>query len=374
MRIEQLARPAVASLPVYEPGKPVELVARDLGLDPSAIVKLASNENPLGPPPAAVRALAAAAGEVHRYPDNACWRLRQMLAERLGVPGAQLVFGAGSNELINLVATVFLGPGREAVMGRGAFISYRIATLQAGAAPIEVPLRDFTHDLEAMRAAITPQTGVVFLPSPNNPTGTANPAADVEAFARDLPPHVVLCFDAAYAEYHDDGPDLRPFIAAGRPVLVLRTFSKIYGLSGLRVGYGFAPEPLIALLERVRPPFNVSVPAQVAAEAALTETDWVERSRAANAAGLRQVTAGLEALGFPVVPSRGNFVLAEFGDGAAWNAALLRNGVIVRPVGGYGFGGHLRLSIGTEAENARLLEVLTSLRRTGELAQTARQT
>jgi len=373
MMLQELARPAVATQPVYEPGKPVELVARELGLDPASIVKLASNENPLGPPPGAVRALAAAACEVNRYPDNACWRLRQLLAERLGVAAGQLVFGAGSNELINLLAAVFLAPGREAVMGRGAFISYRIATLLAEATPVEVPLVDFRHDLTAMREAITERTRVVFLPSPNNPTGTANPAAEIEAFARDLPEHVVLCFDSAYAEYQEAGPDLLPLVAAGRPLLILRTFSKIYGLSGLRVGYGIATPDLVALLERVRPPFNVSVPAQVAAEAALREEGWVERSRAANAAGLAQMTEGLEALGFAVVPSQGNFVLAEFGDAAGWNRALLQNGVIVRPVAGYGFPRHLRLSIGTAAENARLLEVLTGLRRTGGTGQTAPQ-
>lgn len=373
MNLQELARAAVATQPVYEPGKPVEVVARELGLDPAMIVKLASNENPLGPPPGAVRALAAVAGEVSRYPDNSCWRLRQMLASRLGLAPDHLVFGAGSNELINLVASVFLSAGREAVMGRGAFISYRIATLLAEGTPVEVPLVDFRHDLTALRQAITDRTRLVFLPSPNNPTGTANPSAEIEALARDLPEHVVLCFDAAYAEYQEDGPDLLPLVASGRPVLILRTFSKIYGLSGLRVGYGIATPKLVGLVERVRPPFNVSVPAQAAAAAALEEPGWVEHSRAANAAGLAQVTAGLEDLGFPVVPSQGNFVLAEFGDAAAWNQALLRQGVIVRPVGGYGYSRHLRISIGTTAENNRLLEVLAGLRRSGGPGQNAHQ-
>jgi len=200
MKIADLARKAVATQPVYEPGKPVELVARELGLDPRSIVKLASNENPLGPPPSARRALLEAAAEIHRYPDNGCWRLRQELADRLEVEPGQLVFGAGSNELITLLAAVFLGPGREAVMARGAFLSYRIATLLAEGTPVEVPLVEFRHDLTALCAAITERTRLVYLPTLNNPTGTVVSAAEVEAFARDLPDSVVLCVDSAYAE------------------------------------------------------------------------------------------------------------------------------------------------------------------------------
>lgn len=356
MRLTDLARPAVLQQPVYEPGKPIEVAARELGLRPEDFVKLASNENPLGPSPAAVAAARAALGEAHRYPDNACWALRRALAARWDLPADHFVFGAGSNELITLAAAVFAGPGVEVVMARGAFASYKIATLLAGGTPVEVPLRDYAHDLPALAAAITPRTRLVFVASPNNPTGGTNPAAELLALAEALPPHVVLVADDAYAEFRAQPVDWRPCLRAGAKLLVLRTFSKVYGLGGLRVGYGVAAPELVRLLDRLRPPFNVSGPAQAAALAALGDEAWVARTLAVNAAGRAQLEAGLRALGARPVPGEGNFLLVEQPRGGAVAAELQRRGVIVRPLGGYQMPDHLRISIGTEPENARLLE------------------
>lgn len=354
-------RRAIPALPVYQPGRPIDLVAREQGLQPDQVVKLASNENPLGPPDGVAEAVAQALAQGHRYPDNAGWQLTQRLAGLLDVDEGQIVLGAGSNELFYLLCELFVEPGVEVVLGAYAFISYRIATLRAGGTPVEVPMPGLTHDLDALLAAITPRTRLVFLPNPNNPTGTRVETDALLRFVEALPEHVVLCYDEAYAEYQEAPADLRPCLARGRKLVITRTFSKIYGLAALRIGYGITDPELAGLLNAVRPPFNTSSLAQAAACAALDAADWVARARTANRDGLEQLARGLKALGLDVVPSHTNFVLVRVPEAAECAAQLQRQGVIVRPVANYRLPEHLRISVGTTAENARLLDALASV-------------
>ncbi|MDD2764517.1 MAG: histidinol-phosphate transaminase [Opitutaceae bacterium] len=351
MDAARFARPHILNQPVYQPGKPIAHVAREFGLDAARIDKLASNENPLGPSPMALAAATAALRGVNLYPDGCCWDLNGKLAERLQVGRDQLVLGNGSNEILELVAHVFLGPGTEAIMGVHGFAVYRLVTLLMGAKPVEVPMPGFAHDLAAMRAAVMPRTRVVFLASPNNPTGTAHTEAELIAFARSLPENVLFVLDEAYAEYQDRAPDLRPLIAEGRPVLCTRTFSKIYGLAGLRVGYGYTRPDIAALLHRARQPFNINAVAQAAALAALDDDDFVRRSRENNRAGLQQLAAGFRELGLEHVPSEANFILVQVPDGAKAFQFLQARGTIVRPFGD--LPDHVRITVGTPDQNAR---------------------
>jgi histidinol-phosphate aminotransferase len=360
MTINDLAQRHVMSQPVYEPGKPIEYVARELGLDPTTIIKLASNENPVGSSPKALKAVRAALKDSQLYPDGGCVRLRDRIAAKLGLKPEQIAVGNGSNELLELLGHAFLGAGDEVVMGKPAFIVYKLVALLFGAKPVEVPLVDHKHDLVAMAAAITPRTKLVYLACPNNPTGTANSEAEILAFVRALPEHVVFVLDEAYAEYVVNPPDLRPLIAEGRKVICLRTFSKIYGLAGFRVGYGYASAELVALLNRVRQPFNVNSVAQEAAIAALDDDAFVRRSRRVNDAGLKQLTKGFKQLGLEVAPSAANFLLVKVGDGNAAFQKLQKAGVIVRPVGGYGLPEWVRVTVGTKAQNARLLALMAT--------------
>jgi len=361
MNLESLVNPTVLSQPVYEPGKPIEEVARELGLDPAGIIKLASNENPNGPSPKAVAAAMAALKQGELYPDGGCFALRQKLAARHGLDPAQFVVGNGSNEILELLGHVFLRPGDEVVMGNPAFVVYKLVTLLFGGRPVEVPLKQWAHDLPAMAAAITPRTKLVFVASPNNPTGATNRAEDLLAFARALPEHVVFAFDEAYAEYLDQPPDLRPLIAEGRKVIGLRTFSKIFGLASLRVGYGYASPALAALLNRVRQPFNVNAIGQAAAIAVLDDAAFATRNAADNRAGLAQLGAGLRALGLETVPSQANFLLVRVGDGGRVFAALQQRGVIVRPVKPYGLPEWIRVTVGTPGQNERFLRELAAV-------------
>ena len=358
MRLESLVKPGVLAQPVYEPGRPIEDVARELGIDPAGIIKLASNENPLGPSPRALDAAREALLHGELYPDGACFALRQKLAQAYGLSPAQFVVGNGSNEILELLGHVLLGPGDEAVMGAPAFVVYKLVAMLFGAKPVEVPLDGFRHDLKAMARAVTPRTKIVFVASPNNPTGTPNGEAEILDFARSLPEHVVLAYDEAYAEYQDNPPDLRPLIREGRPVVCLRTFSKIYGLASLRVGYGYAAEEFAALLNRVRQPFNVNAIGQAAAVGALDDRAFVERCRRENRAGLGQLQAGLDSLGLAWAPSTANFLLVKVGDGAGWFEALQRRGVIVRPLKPYKLPVWLRITVGTREQNERVLEGL----------------
>lgn len=360
MKFESLVKPAVLTQPIYEPGKPIEYVARELGLDPATIIKLASNENPFGPSPKAVAAAKLALEHGELYPDGGCYELREKLAQARGLGADQFVIGNGSNEIIELVGHALLGPGDEVVMGAPAFVVYKLVTLVFGAKAVEIPLTNFRHDLPAMAAAITPRTKLVYVCTPNNPTGTANTEEELLAFARGLPDHVVCVFDEAYAEFLDPAPDLRPLIREGRNVICLRTFSKIYGLASLRIGYGYASPATIALLNRVRQPFNVNAIAQAAAVAALDDRGFTERCAMENRAGLLQLESGFAKLGLQFVPSVANFVLVRVGDGLGVFDALQRRGVIVRPVKSYGLPEWVRVTVGSREQNERLLTELAA--------------
>ncbi len=361
MKLEALVNPSVLTQPVYEPGKPIEDVARELGLDPATIIKLASNENPFGSSPRAKAAAIRAMDQGELYPDGGCVALRARLAKQWGLDAGQFVIGNGSNELIELLGHVFLRPGDEVVMGNPSFAVYKLVTLLFGAKPVEVPLVNYTHDLAALAAAVTPRTKLIFVPSPNNPMGTANTEAELLAFARGLPEHVVFVFDEAYAEFLDNPPDLRPLVREGRQVVCLRTFSKIYGLASLRVGYGYAAPELASLLNRVRQPFNVNAIGQAAAIAALDDGEFAAKCRGENRTGLVRLEAGLRALGLDSVPSVANFLLVKVGDGARVFAGLQKQGVIVRPMRPYGMPEWLRITVGTPAQNERLLRTLAKV-------------
>jgi len=358
MNFESLAKPSVLTQPVYEPGKPIDYVARELGLDAATIVKLASNENPWGPSPRAVAAAKQALEAGELYPDGGCFELRQKLAAKWGLSADQFVIGNGSNEIIELLGHVFVGPGDEVVMGAPAFVVYKLVTLLFGAKAIEVPLLYWRHDLEKIAAAITSRTKLVYVCTPNNPTGTANTGAELVAFVRALPEHVVAVIDEAYAEFVERAPDLRPLIAEGRKLVCLRTFSKIYGLASLRIGYGYASAELCALLNRVRQPFNVNAIAQAAALAALDDDEFAAKTARENRAGLAQLEKGCAKLGLEFVPSVANFMLIKVGDGLRVFEALQRRGLIVRPVKSYGLPEWVRVTVGTPAQNVRLLEEL----------------
>jgi histidinol-phosphate aminotransferase len=358
MTFAELANPGIRNQPVYEPGKPIDQVARELGLDPAGIVKLASNENPFGPSPKALAAAERALREANLYPDGGYFALRSKLAQKLGLGLDQFIIGDGSNELIELLGHAFLAPGVECVMPQASFVVYKLVTLLFGATPVEVPLAGMRQDLPALAAAVTPRTRLVFLASPANPTGSTNTAAEITALARALPPHVILVLDEAYADFLDEPPDLRPLIAEGRKVIGLRTFSKIHGLAALRVGYGYAAAELIAVLQRVRQPFNVNGVAAAAAIGALDDDEFAARCRLENRAGLAQLGAGFGALGLEFVPGQGNFLLVKVGDGAKVFAALQARGLIVRPVKPYGLPEWVRITVGTRAQNERLLTAL----------------
>ncbi len=360
--LDDLASPYLRGLIPYSPGKPIEEVERELGIRES--VKLASNENPLGPSPLALQALREALPNVHRYPDGSGYRLSGALASHWDVSPDMVILGNGSNELLELAGRCFLLPGGEAVYARQAFLVYDMVAQVTGATRVTVPLRDFTHDLDAMRAAVSSRTKLVFVGNPNNPTGTAVSARALEAFLESVPPDVLVILDEAYYEFlpPELTPDALRCVRAGRLVLVLRTFSKIYGLAGLRIGYGIGPAPLIALLNRAREPFNTNSLAQAAATAALRDEQHVATTRAITEAGRKSLTEQCRALGLSVVPSVANFVLVDVGrPGPATADELLRHGVIVRPMAGYGFPTHLRISIGTPPENGRCIAALKAV-------------
>jgi len=350
----------IRAISPYQPGKPISELAREMGLAETDIVKLASNENPLGMSEAAREAALAALQDIARYPDGNGFELKSVLSARLGVDAGQIVLGNGSNDILELAARALLSPGDSAVFSQYAFAVYPLATNAAGGRGIEVPARDFGHDLDAMAAAIAPDTRIVFLANPNNPTGTFLSGAAIEAFLARVPADVLVVLDEAYTEYLEPAQryDSIAWIARFPNLLVSRTFSKAYGLAGLRVGYGVGHPAVIDLLNRVRQPFNVSSVALAAATAALGDEAFLARSAEINRAGMRQFTEAFAALGLEWIPSAGNFVAVRVGDAAAINRSLLRQGVIVRPVAGYGMPEWLRVSIGLPDENARCIEAL----------------
>jgi len=345
----------------YQAGKPIAELAREAGLSEAGILKLASNENPLGMSPLAQSRAAAALADSALYPDANGFALKAALSERFDVPPEWLTLGNGSNDILELLASTFLAPGKSAVFSQYAFIVYAQATLRVGAQSIVVPATEYGHDLDAMLAAIRPDTTVVFIANPNNPTGTYLSFAQLDAFLARVPPQVLVVLDEAYNEYLP--PALRfdsiAWVRARHNVLITRTFSKAYGLAGLRVGYAISRPEAAEYMNRIRQPFNVSNVAQAAAIGALEDDAFRNNTYEANLKGLAQLSAGLAALQIPVVEPHGNFVLARFGTAAAAiNTFLLRQGIIVRPVAGYGLGEWLRISVGLPHENQRVLTAL----------------
>lgn len=357
MKYEDLVNPRVLEQPIYEPGKPMERVAEERGLDPEGIIKLASNENPFGPSPKALAAAQSALQSVRLYPDGGGLALRENIAVTRNVQPEEVILANGSNEIIELLGHAFLRPGDEVVCGSLSFIVYRLVALLFGATPVEVPMPDFKHDLNAMLDAVTEKTRLVFVASPNNPTGVANSAEELVLFARELPEHVIFGFDEAYAEYLDDPPNLLPLVKEGRKVVCMRTFSKIHGLAGLRLGYGYGSAELTALLHRVRQPFNANAIAQAAAGAALEDEAHVAFCRQANHDGMRQWEMGCKELGLPYVASQANFILVKVGSGTSVFEAMQDKGIIARSLGG-SLEKYLRISIGTKEQNAIALDAL----------------
>lgn len=362
MKPEDLVFPSVAALTPYEPGKPVEELQRELGIGEP--IKLASNENPLGPSPMAAAAVRAAIGELNRYPDGASWALTQKLAAHHKIAANQIFMASGSVEALNLLAFLFVRPGLNVVFTQHGFAIYPLAAAAAGGLSKVVPmLPGYRFDLDGIASAIDSATRLVFLDNPNNPTGSIFRRAEWERFLTRVPEHVVIVADEAYFEFvrDPDYPDSLAYHDGQRMIVTLRTFSKIYGLAGLRVGYAVSSPAMVALLHKVRQPFNVTSLAQVGALAAMDDAEHVRRTLEVNAAGMAYLERELTRLGIAYVPSQANFLLANVGDGRAIYDKLLRRGVIVRPVGGYGLPRHVRISVGLETENQRLVAALEAV-------------
>ena len=354
------ARPNIQGISPYIPGKPIEEVRRELGIR-GQIIKLASNENPLGPSPLAVKALRKSLKQINLYPDDGCFALGQKLAAKLGVNEDQLIFGNGSVDVIEFITKTFVAHGDHVVIAEGAFIMYKIAAKMADASPSLIPLKNYVHDLEAMAAALTPQTKVVYIANPNNPTGTMLTEAQVKAFMQKVPESCVVVFDEAYSEYIDrpDFPDTIKLLKDWPNAIVLHTFSKIYGLAGVRVGYGVGSPELIAQIRKVRLPFNISLSGQAACLAALDDSKHLARSKKLNSEGKEFLYKQFQALGIAYVPSEGNFILIDPKvDSMPVFSALQQLGVIVRPVKNYGYQTELRVTIGTARQNRKLIRCL----------------
>jgi histidinol-phosphate aminotransferase len=352
----------IRRLKPYVPGKPIEEAQREYGL--TDFCKLASNENPLGPSPHAVAAIQEAAAKLELYPDAACYRLTRELARHWGVAPENLIIGNGSDEIIQFIGLAFVQPGDEVLTSHPSFVRYEAAAVLNNGKLVEVPLRDLTFDLDAMAGRLTERTRVVFIANPNNPTGTMVTRAELDRFLDRVPPQVVVALDEAYFEYADspDYPDGLEYVRQGRNVIVLRTFSKIYGLAGLRVGYGIARPELIHSLHQVREPFNVNSLAQAAACASLTDPDQVERSRQVNQEGKAALTAAFQAMGLQFAPTEANFILVDVKQECrAVYEGLLRRGVIVRTGDIFGLPTHLRVTIGTPPQNERFLRELRAV-------------
>jgi histidinol-phosphate aminotransferase len=358
MSLVEQALSYVRAISPYQPGKPITELAREMGIPVEKIVKLASNENPLGMSPMAKRAVEAAINGIERYPDQ--FDLIKAVAERCGVAQNQVVLGNGSNDVLDLIARVFLAPGRSAVFAQHAFAVYPLATLSTGAELISTPAKNYGHDLNAMRASIRPDTRIVWIANPNNPTGNFLPYLEVRAFLETVPPDVVVVLDEAYNDYlaPAERVDTAAWIKDFPNLVVTRTFSKIFGLAGLRVGYAIASAEVADLMNRVRQPFNVNNLAIAAAVAALDDHQFITESYEINRRGMAQLLAGLKRLGLEHIPSHGNFVTFKVAGAAEVNQNLLKQGVIVRPIAGYGLPDWLRVTIGTEPDNARFLEAL----------------
>jgi histidinol-phosphate aminotransferase len=360
MDLCELSPSWVRSIAPYQPGKPTSELARELGLDEKKIVKLASNENPWGIGPRTRAAIEASVAEIARYPDGNGFELKQALSKRFGVDMAGIVLGNGSNDVLELVALAFLGAGRSAVYSQHAFAVYPLATQARGARGIAVPAKDWGHDLEAMAAAVTEDTHVLWIANPNNPTGTHASAESLEALLKRVPERVIVVMDEAYNEYlpAEKRSDTVKWLKRHPNLVITRTFSKAYGLAGLRVGYALAHASVADMMNRVRQPFNVNAVALAAAAAALDDMEFVAKSYAANLQGMRQIEAGARSLSLEWIPSNGNFITLRVGKAGEVFKRMLKRGVIVRPVTNYGMPEHLRITVGTEEENERCLSAL----------------
>ncbi|HYT60655.1 MAG TPA: histidinol-phosphate transaminase [Haliangiales bacterium] len=360
MTLPSSFNPALRNLPVYQPGRPIEEVARELGLPPEDFIKMASNENPLGPSPAALAAMNNVLRNLHLYPDGSAFYLKQKLARKLGVEPEQLTLGNGSNEIIEFVGHALMRPGVDVVVSQYCFAVYPLVTHLFGANLVIVPARHYGHDLPAMLQAVTPNTKVLFAANPNNPTGTLAPRADVVQIVAEIPDHVLLVMDEAYLDFLADPVDLLPLVRHGsKPnLLLMRTFSKIFGLAGLRLGYGIGHPELIAALEKIRQPFNLNSIAQAGALAALDDQEHLARTRANNALGLDYLQNSLRQLGLEFVPSHANFVLVRVGNGQRVFEDMQKLGVITRPMGGYHLPEWIRITVGTPEQNTRCLAAL----------------
>ncbi|MEO5721682.1 MAG: histidinol-phosphate transaminase [Chthoniobacterales bacterium] len=357
------ANPQLRDLAVYEPGKPIEETARELGADAASIIKLASNENPLGPSPKAVEAMRGALSNSHLYPDGGGYYLREALATKLGVARENIILGSGSNEVLEFLGHAFLSQDDEVITAEHAFIAYKLIAAVFGARTVEIPSPDLRHHLDEMLTAITPRTRLIFIANPNNPTGTLLTQQEIDDFVAALPERVVVAFDEAYFEYVDAPPDTLKFIRERQNVIVLRTFSKIQGLASLRIGYGVAHPELIKILQKTRQPFNVNGLAQTAAVAALSDDEHVHETKRITDEGRVYLEKEFGAMKLKFVPSAANFVLVQVGDGMAIFKALLQRHIIVRALKGYHLAEWVRISIGTMEQNracvAALQEVLS---------------
>ncbi len=357
----QSAHQHVLDLIAYEPGKPVEELAREMGLEPSDIIKLASNENPLGPSPKALAAMRDALERAHFYPDGGGWALRGAIADKLGLDRSNVVLGNGSNEIIEFLGHSFLKPGDEVVTAKHAFAVYALMAQLFGAKTIEVEDPGYKHDLDAMLAAITPRTRQVFIANPNNPTGTLVGQEEIDAFMAKVPEHVVVVFDEAYYEFLDDAPDVLKYVRDGRNVVVMRTFSKIQGLAALRIGYGLAPAKLAEVLQKTRQPFNANAIAQAGAAAGIADDEHMRRTRELTHEGRDYLQSAFASMGLEFIPSHANFVLVKVGDGDAVFKELLETGVIVRAMRSYKLPEWIRVSVGTMDQNRRFVAELRKL-------------
>ncbi len=355
-------KPGIETIKAYQGGKPIEEVKRELGI--SDIIKLASNENPLGPSPLAMQAIQESAKQAHFYPDGNAYYLKADLAKHLGVTEDYLILTNGSNEVLQLVGETYLGPGDEVIYAEGAFVVYKLVTTVCGATPVVVPMQKDTHHLPSMAAAITDKTKAIFIANPNNPTGTMVTVAEIAQFMAQVPENVLVIFDEAYYEYvtHPDYPQTLPYVMEERNFIITRTFSKIYGLAGLRIGYGIAPPSIIATMNPVRQPFNCNAVAQAAARASLKDTDHVKKSQTLNAAGKVFLYTAFDKLGLRYIKTEGNFIMVFVNQpGADLVDAMMKKGVIVRGMASYGYPDAIRVTIGKQEENERFLEVLTPL-------------
>jgi histidinol-phosphate aminotransferase len=361
MSIWDHANSQLKDLVAYEPGKPIEDVARELGLDPASIIKMASNENPLGPSPKAQEAMRSLLAETHIYPDGGGWKLRRAIADQFGLDMPNVILGCGSNEVIEFIGHAFLKSGDNIITAKHAFLVYKLMAKVFGAETIEVADPDYVHDLDAMAAAITPNTKEIFVANPNNPTGTLVTQEQIDRFMAKVPPHVVVVFDEAYYEFLDNPPDTLKYVREGRNVIVLRTFSKIQGLAGLRIGYGLGPPELIEILQRTRQPFNTNALAQAAALAGLLDLDHQAKTKQITDQGRDYLQHQFADMGLEFIPSYANFVLVKVGNGDAVFKAMMKQGIIIRAMASYKLPEWVRISVGTMAQNERCIAVLKSV-------------